>query len=224
MAIALEGSVRTLAWAYSVTRCAVAGFVAIGAGATISCSSPRDDSVSGNSSAHAMATERAIVSARSTSSTSSSSTAPGSTATASGHSSHSTAAPSGAVEGSWQANFEATRSNPILDAGVVEPSWRLDRGERGTGKGRLEMAIDPGGALSGRAHGALGDLELTGLLDGEFARATIQPASGVNGADAFRGMLVARRVGDAFEGRLDVSSGDGRVVRTAKIRLLQLGR
>jgi len=118
--------------------------------------------------------------------------------------------------GSYRGDYEARRGTVTLEPGVVEPSWKLDRGQTFSGKGTVELEIDAAGRARGRLVGPLGELTARGEVEGIAIAIELVPAVD-DAPPAFRGTLQASIEGDRLRGELRVVSGDGRVVRAATI-------
>jgi hypothetical protein len=121
--------------------------------------------------------------------------------------------------GSWSGTFAARPFRVILEKkpdGL--PGWSKDDGKVGSGSGTLSLTIDASRRVVGSAQGALGDLLVTGEIDGDTLRAAASPKAPA-ALDGFAGTLVARRSADALVGRLQASTGDSQTVREAAVRL-----
>jgi hypothetical protein len=135
-----------------------------------------------------------------------------------------TSAPRAASEaGQWSGSYEARlyRIEMSKKEGAVR-EWGEDKGDLHTGKGSLTVDIAEGGSASGAAKGPLGELQLTGELDGPNLRLQLSPADPQQ-TPAFTGVLLAKRDGSGFTGRLQVSSGDSLIVREAPVSLRKKG-
>jgi len=124
-----------------------------------------------------------------------------------------------AAAGQWNGTYEARpyRIEMSKKEGAVR-EWSADQGASHTGKGTLTVDIAEDGSASGSAKGPLGELAVTGEVDDSLLRLRFTPVDpGL--APAFTGMLVAKREGDAFTGRLQASSGDSLIVREASVSL-----
>jgi hypothetical protein len=118
--------------------------------------------------------------------------------------------------GSYRGDYEARRGTVTLEPGVVEPSWKLDRGQSFSGKGTIELEVDAAGRARGRLVGPLGELTARGEVDGDVIAMELVPAVD-DAPPAFRGTLQASFEAGRLRGELRVVSGDGRVVRAASI-------
>jgi hypothetical protein len=105
-----------------------------------------------------------------------------------------------------------------MDRKEALPAWAKDDQKLGVGEGKLELVIDPNGSVSGTSTGSLGDLVVSGRAEDGVVRATLVPRDpSVEGT--FQGYLVAQPAGNRIQGHLQVSSGDGAVVRRAPVDL-----
>jgi hypothetical protein len=118
--------------------------------------------------------------------------------------------------GKYRGDYEARRGTVTLEPGVVEPSWKLDRGQSFAGKGTVEIEIDATGRARGRLVGPLGELVVRGEVEGDAIAMELAPTVD-DAPPAFRGTLQASFEGDRLRGEVRVVSGDGRVVRAATI-------
>jgi hypothetical protein len=148
---------------------------------------------------------------------------PDATASASAPSAHSSAvaaAPSVApaakawFEGDWQGSFQAELFRVELQAGGVK-DWQQDDGKKAAGEGKLAVAVSPDGIATGSASGALGELSVSGRVDGD--RAALRLAS--DEADGFHGTILATQTPEGMKGTLSASSGDSLQVRQASVAL-----
>lgn len=120
--------------------------------------------------------------------------------------------------GSWQGSYDAQHYLIDMDRklGAIR-DWKEDDGGGAAGKGKLSFAMDERGTITGTASGPLGEQVASGEVDEEVFRVKLSPKE--PGEQSFLGTLVARRKGDALEGRLQASSGNSRVVRDAPVTL-----
>ena len=127
----------------------------------------------------------------------------------------SSAAPSKAwFEGAWQGTYEAELFRVELPAGNVK-EWKLDDGKKASGAGKLSLAVSPDGTVTGTSTGALGDLAVSGRVEGD--RAALSLVSG--GEATFHGTVLATQTPEGMSGALSASSGDSLQVRHAKVAL-----
>ena len=125
-----------------------------------------------------------------------------------------------ALGGPWSGSYRAARHLVQMEKKEALPAWAKDDQKQGVGEGKLELVIGPNGTVSGTSSGPLGELVVSGRAEGGAVRATLVPRD-PSAEGAFRGYLVAQAAGDRIQGQLQVSSGDGTLVRRAS---LDLGR
>jgi hypothetical protein len=110
--------------------------------------------------------------------------------------------------------------------GTVEPpkaahekTWTADPGTAAVGAGTIELEVSgPHGAAVGRAAGPLGDLVVSGTLEGGELRANLAPKD-PNADGAMTGFLVGKLDGHAIKGTLRVSGRDAKIVREGDVQL-----
>jgi hypothetical protein len=117
-------------------------------------------------------------------------------------------------EGDWQGSFKAELFRVETAAGGVK-EWKQDDGKRGSGDGALSLQIAHDGSAQGTASGALGELVVSGRVDGD--RAALRLAS--DEGDGFHGTILAAQTPDGMRGSLSASSGDSLQVRQASVTL-----
>jgi hypothetical protein len=139
------------------------------------------------------------------------------------------AAPSGAVAapeesapwfvGTWSGTYQSRHHLIQMDRkdGAVR-AWAEDKGQTGSGTGKLTLRIDDSRAVRGGGTGPLGELVASGELDGEVLRVRLIPKDPA-AESSFAGFLIAKRVTSGFEGSIQASTGDGATVRDAPVRL-----
>ena len=134
--------------------------------------------------------------------------------------SSSAATPAGGNEraGHWTAPYQATRAAVTVPVGLPDHTWKLDDGRTATGEGRIEVTIASDGTARGKLAGALGELVLSGMMDGSTLRAGLSPADPLV-LPAMGGLLLVTAEGSSLVGELRVSSHDGALVRAAVVRL-----
>lgn len=124
--------------------------------------------------------------------------------------------------GRWSADF-VVEAHPIemtrAEGAVSE--WSKDEKKVGVGPAKLELEVSAGGDVTGKATGALGDLEVRGRAGGEELRAELS-AHGGEPAKTFAGVVLASRSGEKLEGKLQASTGDSLLVRRAELVLKQV--
>ena len=121
--------------------------------------------------------------------------------------------------GSWQGLFVAQLFRLEMPVGGVK-EWKLDDGKRSTGEGALSLEVSEEGVVTGTARGALGDLAVTGRVEGD--RAALSLASPQ--PDGFHGVVLATQTPDGMKGTLSASSGDSLLVRKAEVTLTRAGK
>ena len=105
-----------------------------------------------------------------------------------------------------------------------EKTWTEDHGSTSVGPGKLDLTIhQPEGRVSGSATGALGDLTVTGLLEGKDLRANLYPQN-PNAEGAMTGWMALTLEGSetapkGLAGTLRVAGKDARLVRQADVAL-----
>jgi hypothetical protein len=116
--------------------------------------------------------------------------------------------------GAWQGTFRAELLRIELPAGGVK-EWKQDDGKHASGDGTVTLQVAADGTASGATAGALGDMRVTGRVEGDRAALTLA-SSDQNG---FHGTLVATQAADGMQGNLNASSGDSLQVRSARVAL-----
>lgn len=128
-----------------------------------------------------------------------------------------TAAPTPAkawFEGTWQGVFQAELFRVELPVGGVK-EWKLDDGKQASGEGKLDLQAAADGTVAGTATGALGNLAVTGHVDGDRVALTLASAD----ANGFHGVILASQTPDGMKGTLSASSADSLQVRRAGVAL-----
>ncbi len=120
--------------------------------------------------------------------------------------------------GRWSGSYDAAQHTIDMTAkqGAVH-EWKADPGKLASGKGTIAVEVDDVGAIHGSSNGALGELIASGEADADALRIRLEPAKAATAA--FRGLVVAKRNGDAASGKLSASSGDSLTVREAPVTL-----
>ena len=128
--------------------------------------------------------------------------------------------PPPALVGSYTGSFQAkVGSVSEVPAEAKVTVWAKDPGTEALGAGTLTLVIAAGKrVLQGEGKGALGDLVVSGDLDGPELRARVDPKD-PNGEPAMTGVLAGTFAAGAFTGTLRVASKNANVVRTADITL-----
>jgi hypothetical protein len=117
-------------------------------------------------------------------------------------------------EGAWQGAFVAELQRIELPVGNVK-EWKLDDGKLASGDGKLALRVSSDGVVSGSASGALGDLAVTGRVEGDRAALSLFSAR----PEGFHGVVLAMQSGDGMKGTLSASSADSLQVRKAEVTL-----
>lgn len=118
---------------------------------------------------------------------------------------------------SWTGTYEAQLYTIETPKNEGAREWAQDDGGMHSGKGKLALAVNEHGQVSGTASGPLGEQRITGARDEGELRIRFLPKEG--GDRAFSGTAVLKREGDAWKGSLQASTGDSRTVRDAPIVL-----
>jgi hypothetical protein len=105
-----------------------------------------------------------------------------------------------------------------------EKTWTDDKGSTSIGPGKLDLTVHrPEGLVSGSVTGALGDLTVTGVLEGKDLRANLSPQN-PNADGAMTGWMALTLEGSetapkGLAGTLRVAGKDARLVREADVEL-----
>ena len=121
--------------------------------------------------------------------------------------------------GAWQGVFRAELFRVEVPLGGMK-EWKADDGKQASGEGKLSLQAAADGSVTGSSSGALGELAVTGHVDGD--RATLMLASPQ--PDGFHGVILASRSPEGLAGTLNASSGDSLQVRQAKVTLTRAGK
>lgn len=98
-------------------------------------------------------------------------------------------------------------------------AWAGDPGTEAVGDGTMSLTVVAGRrAVSGEAHGALGEQTVNGELEGKTLRARVDPVD-PNQAAAMTGILTGAFDDGGFTGVLRVSGRNGNVVREGAVKL-----
>jgi hypothetical protein len=118
---------------------------------------------------------------------------------------------------SYTADFDAEIAPLTLPDDV---KWKGDTPEtEGVGKGKLEIAVDADGRVSGAGSGAFGDVIVAGVSkDGVLSASILRKVADDAG---FSGVLVAMESGGAWKGSLAVSKGNAGGLRRATFTLVK---
>ncbi len=125
--------------------------------------------------------------------------------------------PKSTLQGTWTATFKSEVAKVTLDPGVSDKAWASDKGEVAVGEGTLELTITESGLLKGTMKGALGDLVVAGMADGDAVNGNF--SSEQPEPTTMSGTIELTKKGDALEGELRASSGDAKLVRRATLSL-----
>ena len=117
-------------------------------------------------------------------------------------------------EGAWHGTFSAELFRIELPAGGVK-EWKTDDGKQASGAGELSFEVSADGTVSGTGKGALGELSVSGRIDGDRAALSLSPVA----VGGFQGVVLAARSADGLKGTLSASSGDSLQVRRADVTL-----
>ena len=117
-------------------------------------------------------------------------------------------------EGAWQGVYRAELLRIELPIGGVK-EWKQDDGKQASGEGKLAFAAAPDGSVVGTASGALGELLLSGRIDGDRAALLLAAA----GSEGFHGVILASQTPEGMQGTLNASSADSLQVRQASVTL-----
>jgi hypothetical protein len=121
--------------------------------------------------------------------------------------------------GAWQGTFVAQLFRLELPVGGVK-EWKLDDGKLASGDGKLSLTVSDEGVVSGTASGALGDLAVTGRVEGDRAALSLASAQ----PDGFHGVLLATQTPEGMKGTLSASSADSLQVRKAEVTLTRAAK
>jgi hypothetical protein len=120
--------------------------------------------------------------------------------------------------GRWSGSYRSRRVTIEMPRGLPAGAWQHDDGSLGSGEGRIELEVRSDSELRGTATGALGELDIRGMVEGDSVRAGLTPRNPM--ADpAMSGILMGQREGQQIVGELRVSSQDGSLVRSAPVSL-----
>lgn len=117
-------------------------------------------------------------------------------------------------EGPWQGVFQAELFRIELPVGGVK-EWKLDDGKQASGEGKLDLQAAADGTVAGTATGSLGNLAVTGHVDGDRVALTLASAD----ASGFHGVILASQTPEGMKGSLSASSADSLQVRQGSVAL-----
>lgn len=118
----------------------------------------------------------------------------------------------------WTGHYDAKVGEVNPPASAREKAWTTDPGTAAIGKGTIELAVVEKGVVHGSASGPLGDLVVSGELDGEELRANLAPKE-PNGEQAMFGVLSLAKDGEKLHGTLRTSDREAKIVREATVEL-----
>ena len=122
-------------------------------------------------------------------------------------------------EGSWQGAFQAELFRLETPAGGVK-AWKDDDGKAASGEGKLSFEATPDGSITGSVTGALGNLGISGHVDGDRAALLLSAAE----AAGFHGVILASQTPDGMQGTLSASIGDSLQARQGKVTISRAGK
>jgi hypothetical protein len=133
------------------------------------------------------------------------------------------AAPTGSatapgLSGVWEGKYDAKKGEIALPPKVPEKTWKKDDGKTAAGAGSITLTIGPSGEVTGQSTGALGDLDLTGRVEGSIVRASVMPKD-PTAPPSMTGVLVGMLKGDVIQADLKAAGPDASIVREAKVEL-----
>ena len=124
------------------------------------------------------------------------------------------APPKAWFEGAWQGTFDAQLFRVEVPAGGAK-EWKQDDGKKASGEGKLSFDAAPDGSVTGSATGALGDLSLSGHVDGDRAAFVLSSPA----VDGFHGVILAAQAPEGMKGTLNASSGDSLQARQGSVTI-----
>jgi hypothetical protein len=122
-------------------------------------------------------------------------------------------------EGAWQGVFRAELFRVETAAGGVK-EWKQDDGKVGSGEGKLTLEAASDGSVTGSSSGALGNLAVSGHVDGDRVALVLSSAEPAG----FHGVILATQTPDGMQGTLNASSGDSLQARQAKVTISRAGK
>ncbi len=130
-----------------------------------------------------------------------------------------TGKPAAAGAASYAGDFESKAGTLYLpDRKEFQGVKKVDfESKAALGAGKIELAVDAQGTVSGTAYGALGDLTIAGRSEAGRITATLKPTTGTDG---FYGSLLAEPspCGELV-GTLSASGARSNVLREAELKL-----
>jgi hypothetical protein len=130
-------------------------------------------------------------------------------------------------QGSWSAKYEAVKAEVDVPAGVRWPHWADEAADDGVGAGDISITVDPSGRVLGTVSGALGELQISGVIEDGALSAWLEPSAAPDATPALSGVMHGgfAKVGagepgvGAIDAELRVSSENGNMVRKASAKL-----
>jgi hypothetical protein len=117
-------------------------------------------------------------------------------------------------EGAWQGSYKAELFRIELAAGGLK-EWKQDDGTLASGDGTLAFTVAADGTITGSAKGALGELSVSGRVEGDRAALRLDAAE----PKGFHGTILAVQNSQGMQGSLNASSGDSLQVRKGNVTL-----
>ncbi|HKQ69833.1 MAG TPA: hypothetical protein VJT73_10870 [Polyangiaceae bacterium] len=125
-----------------------------------------------------------------------------------------------AKTGVWTGSFTAKVGAVDPPKAAKEKQWTDDPGSVLVGMGTIELSVtDPGGEARGETKGALGDMTITGVFDGQELRANLLPKDPKADGSMTGFMLLKAEGPGALRGRLRTSNANAKLVREASVDL-----
>jgi hypothetical protein len=180
-------------------------FAAALIGLSLACSKPQDGA---QPAASATAQASAAPSAQGSAAASAAPSGSGSAATGAGATAKGQAS-------SYDGKYTTTALSTI---NVPEGAkWKGEDSQDGVGEGKLALAVDGDGRVTGTYEGALGAGTADGQVQGDTLTATLRPKDPA--APGFYGTVLAKIAGDKVDGTLAASRGNAGLVREGKLSL-----
>jgi hypothetical protein len=130
-------------------------------------------------------------------------------------------------QGGWGAKYEAVKAAVDVPAGVRWPHWADEAADDGVGAGDISITVDASGRVLGTVSGALGELQISGVIEDGALGAWLEPSVAPDATPALSGVMRGgfAKVGagqpgaGAIDVELRLSSEDGNMVRKASAKL-----
>lgn len=127
------------------------------------------------------------------------------------------AAPASPHAGTYKGTFKSTRADVTVPEGITYPTWTDDPGGfEGDNQITIEVAND--GLVTGKVTGALGTLQVSGLVDDEGFSLGLSPEN-ASDPDGMTGVCSGTLKKGSGTCRLRMSNATGTVVRQAEVAL-----